>query len=137
MYKKTGFEIIGSPPGDYRNGLMEDIENKGILSSVQCFNADGALKSLLIVRCVQAVNPHGFPFGRSVHKLIIADIDAHMSERTVRMEKDEIAFDKFLTVYFDTDLGLFAGDAGQFNVKNSINFLDERRAVETLHGGTA
>jgi hypothetical protein len=60
--------------------------------SLQFFYTDSFEKAIVVIRCIQIIYFH-FPIGRrGMDKLIVTDIDPHMSIIPLPFEKDQIAF---------------------------------------------
>jgi hypothetical protein len=75
------------------------------------------LKSFLKIGLIQTVNANGFaPIG-SVNKFIIADVNANVTDRFSGPEKNQIAFNQFIAVHPNTNVGLLTRGSRQGDVE--------------------
>ena len=72
-----------------------------------------------------------------MNKLIVADVNANMTNRSFGAEKNQIAFNQFIAVNTNTDDGLFTGGTRKVDVEKFIHFPDKGGTINPFNGGAA
>ena len=100
--------------------------------SLQFFYPDSSEKALAVIRGVQIIYLDLSAVGRSVDKLILANINSHVGPIPSLPKKDEIAFLQLVLLNLLSDRELFSGGPGKFNIKHSIDFFYKSRTIDPL-----
>ena len=69
---------------------------------------------------------------RGVDKLIITNVNSHMSTIPTPFKKDQIPFLQLVLFHLLSYLKLFPGSSGKLNIKNLIDLFHKRRTINPL-----